>query len=243
MSGASVNEALALYDAIIDKLHAKIYINVVNYSKWPLSSPNHKFKHGRSTLDVQIVHSGYEEAWYAEQQEFDGEGVEVMSSWSTSPNEILLTYFYIHQNTPGRPSNALAVGLTTLNHSLDLTDPFAFIETVKSSANQRADNVVYKEYSRDLHPAQSCDQIICVQLTMTAYYDAKVTLSVYPRNVTNLDSHFEGGLNQEDLDKILNEKAHCILGCEDGVKVSDAPIVLYNWQISFFILLLSHMCF
>ena len=203
IAGSSVTEALDVYDEITDLFLSKIYTTVLNYGKWPLSSPDHKIENGETLLTPQLVLPGHKEAWAAKQSFADGIGTKGITAWSTSPGRLCFYYWYIEHNFFEREDNEMAIGCLPVKHTID--DLFDMVEEVKELDGQRNEYMVYQQYGNDQPTIQFCDDLLCVQGSMTSTYDCKATLSFYPKKVEDLATSFQGEIKQSSLDQILNK--------------------------------------
>ena len=108
--GSSVNAIVGVYNKLRNKFISRIQTTVVNYGKWPLSSPRHRIEKGTAISPPRQVLPGYEEAWAAEQTLADGVGTKGITAWKTAPGRSCFYYWYVEHNFIGRAYNEMAIG-------------------------------------------------------------------------------------------------------------------------------------
>lgn len=107
----------SFYEDIRMEFFASVYIEVENYSRWPLSNTAFKIIRGKTTVVPLKIDPAYKEAFVGEQT-IGREATEGLYSFRVADDIVCVVYWKVEGNVLWRDGNEMGVGCTNNNGNI-----------------------------------------------------------------------------------------------------------------------------
>lgn len=184
ISGASLAAGVA-QAAADSNYRVLVMLEIVNLSKWPLTSPNTYTDMGVIKLQPRTVRAGYKEMMVMRKANLSLLGSAGSVSWMVNNKEVVVMWFapFGFNCYP----NKLAVGIAPQGtHGRGTFDEMR--EGQETYFERRG-------YDDNIGDVVKCDDSICIRGSMGNTHRPEVLITVYPKDESNLSGNIKEEMN------------------------------------------------